>query len=143
MVYGKMSGRSRHVSHEPSAVYHFHTWVTKLSSSLIPNTLILDYDKFKVTHPNTIPLIEAGVSKDPCAYTYPGRAPFSEACTNNIRKFLEPRKDDFILYLAFHAYSQLVLTPYGFPYERPPDYIEMVRLPTATSCFVNLLACLF
>ncbi|XP_013391836.1 carboxypeptidase B-like [Lingula anatina] len=71
---------------------------------------------------------EAGTSSNPCSNVYPGTAPFSEKCTQNIRDFINDHKDRLKMYLSFHSYSELWLTPWGWGREKPSDNDEMMRV---------------
>ncbi|XP_021345704.1 carboxypeptidase B-like [Mizuhopecten yessoensis] len=74
----------------------------------------------------------AGTSRDPCADTYPGTQAFSEPETDNIRKSIWSVRDRAVVFLSFHAYSQLMLTPYGYTSSKPSDYPEMLRIADAS-----------
>ncbi|XP_069103272.1 carboxypeptidase B-like [Argopecten irradians] len=74
----------------------------------------------------------AGTSSDPCADTYPGTEAFSEPETDNIRKSILGVRERAIAFLSFHAYSQLMLTPYGYTSSKPSDYQEMLRVADAS-----------
>jgi len=69
-----------------------------------------------------------GISRDPCSQTYCGSSVWSEVEARNIRDFVTANKDNMIMYMGFHSFSQLVLTPYAATAERPPDGEEMDRL---------------
>jgi carboxypeptidase T len=61
-----------------------------------------------------------GASTYPGSDTYHGTGPFSEPCTQNIKKLAEREK--FTTSLSYHSYSQLVLYPFGYGYNIPnPD----------------------
>ena len=51
---------------------------------------------------------------------------FSESETRNIRDFLLANRERIKLFLSFHAYSQLLLTPYGYTSSKPADNAELV-----------------
>ncbi|XP_033725599.1 carboxypeptidase B-like [Pecten maximus] len=74
----------------------------------------------------------AGTSSDPCADTYPGTRAFSEPETDNIRKSIWSVRERAVAFLSFHAYSQLMLTPYGYTSTKPSDYQEMLRVADAS-----------
>lgn len=49
----------------------------------------------------------------PCSDTYAGPNAFSENETAAVDNFLNEHSSKFDTYLAFHSYSQLILSPYG------------------------------
>ena len=51
---------------------------------------------------------------------------FSESETRNIRDSLLANRERIKLFLSFHAYSQLLLTPYGYTSSKPADNAELV-----------------
>lgn len=61
-----------------------------------------------------------GSSSDPYAEDYHGTSPFSEPETATLRDFItgEP---NLVAHIDFHSYSQLILRPWGFTYDSPPD----------------------
>ncbi|CAH1779222.1 unnamed protein product [Owenia fusiformis] len=69
-----------------------------------------------------------GTSPNPCSDTYAGDSPFSEANTRNMRDAINSLKDRMAMYLSFHSYSQMWLTPYAYTSRRPVDYAEMERV---------------
>jgi len=66
-----------------------------------------------------------GSSNNPCSDTYMGPSAFSEVENRNVRDFLWERKDNIKFFNTLHSYSQLVLLPWGFSYELPPNYAAM------------------
>ncbi|XP_062583670.1 carboxypeptidase B-like [Saccostrea cucullata] len=73
----------------------------------------------------------ASTSRNPCSDIYPGTGAFSESETRNIRDALLSEKGRIKLFLSFHAYSQLLLTPCSFTFNKPSDYSEMLRVAEA------------
>ncbi|XP_061190815.1 carboxypeptidase B-like [Saccostrea echinata] len=73
----------------------------------------------------------AGTSTNPCSDIYPGSRAFSESETSNIRDAILSERARIKLFLSFHAYSQLLLTPYGYTYSKPSDNSEMMRVAEA------------
>jgi carboxypeptidase T len=61
-----------------------------------------------------------GASTYPGSDTYHGKNPFSEPCTQNMKRLAE--KEKFTASISYHSYSQLVLYPFGYGYDIPnPD----------------------
>ena len=56
----------------------------------------------------------SGVSTNPCSIVYPGRAPFDQHNTKIVKLFLESKKDVLKVFVSYHSYSQLFLTPLGY-----------------------------
>jgi len=54
-----------------------------------------------------------GSSHQPCQETYCGTGPNSEIETQNVVAFVEPMKDDIVMYLAVHSYSQYIMFSYA------------------------------
>jgi len=67
-----------------------------------------------------------GASKDPCKIDYAGPSPFSESETTSFRDWMTPRKDRVVLYINFHSYGQLWMTPYGYSTNTPDNEKEMM-----------------
>ena len=64
----------------------------------------------------------AGSSNFTCAETYGGAAPFSELESQALRNYLTKIYENLAFYNAMHAFSQLVLLPWGstnltYPYD--------------------------
>jgi hypothetical protein len=62
----------------------------------------------------------SGSSPDPGDDTYRGPEAFSEPCTQNMRDFCEGH--EFRIALNYHSYSNLLLYPWGYIPDFPPDY---------------------
>lgn len=60
-----------------------------------------------------------GTSTNPCSDTYIGTSEFSEPETQAQRKIIDEAPTD--LHLDVHAYTQLILRPWGYTYEDHPD----------------------
>lgn len=67
-----------------------------------------------------------GASSDPCKIDYAGPKPFSENETMAFRDWMSDKKDRVVLYLNFHAYGQLWMTPYGYSTITPDNEKEML-----------------
>ncbi|KAF9901855.1 hypothetical protein EC991_005613 [Linnemannia zychae] len=66
-------------------------------------------------------------STDPCASNYRGPNAFSSPEATNIARYLKSLPN-VALYMDFHAYSQLLLTPYGYTSKRPATYDSYLKL---------------
>ncbi|XP_016927025.3 zinc carboxypeptidase [Drosophila suzukii] len=73
-----------------------------------------------------------GASSDPCAEDYGGPNPFSEPEVQALADFVSSNKDKINVLLAFHSYSQLLLSPYGHTEEEfPPNFDDMMEVAKA------------
>ncbi len=72
-----------------------------------------------------------GSSPSPESETYRGWAPFSEPETEALRQFLLANPPDGSI--SFHNYSQLILIPWGYTYEKPEDFEEMETIASKMS----------
>lgn len=70
---------------------------------------------------------EAGSSTNPCSDIYAGRSAFSEPETRSMAEYIMRIKDRTAMFLSFHSYSQLVLTPWGWTEDLPEAYADMER----------------
>ncbi len=61
-----------------------------------------------------------GSSGNVCDDTYRGTAPFSEPETQGLRDFFISRPQ-IVATIDFHSYSQLILSPWGYTNQLPPD----------------------
>ncbi len=61
----------------------------------------------------------AGSSKNPDDATFRGSAPFSEPETQAMKALLTSRK--FVYALSYHSFSNVILWPWGYTHEAPPD----------------------
>merc|ERR1719348_598369 len=71
-----------------------------------------------------------GSSPDPCADTYMGPEAFSEVENTNVRDFLLAHKEQLKMYNTLHSYSQLVLLPWGYNYDLPANYDDLLAVAT-------------
>ncbi len=62
-----------------------------------------------------------GSSGYPCDETYRGPSPFSEPCTAALRDFFIANPQ-IVSNIDYHSYSQLILSPYGYTPDYPPDH---------------------
>ncbi|NXT67577.1 CBPB1 Carboxypeptidase, partial [Chaetops frenatus] len=74
-----------------------------------------------------------GASKYPCSDTYCGSAPESEKETKALADFIREHLSTIKAYLTIHSYSQLLLFPYSYTYDLPPNYQELNSIASAAS----------
>ena len=86
---------------------------------------------------------EGGSSSDPCSDTYHGPEAFSEIENKNVRDFVAARKEQLIFFSSLHSYSQLILLPWGFTYDFPEDYSNLLRLAFIGSDAITMTSMLF
>ena len=67
-------------------------------------------------------------STRPCSQRYIGTRPFSEPEAANIRHFFEIRPGKFKLFINFHSYVEMWLTPWGYTPEVPTDNADVVSI---------------
>jgi len=72
-----------------------------------------------------------GVSTDPCSLVYPGKEAFDQKNTRMVKEYLEPLKGKLKLYVTYHSYSQLFLTPLGYTTKEPENYEHHVKVGDA------------
>lgn len=65
-----------------------------------------------------------GVSRDPCANTYPGPAAFSEVEAQYVRDIVYEHLDRMQLYLNIHSYGNLILFGYD-DLTLPPNVVDL------------------
>lgn len=81
-----------------------------------------------------------GASSNPCDETYAGPQPFSEPEIKAMSDFVSILKDKINVMLAFHSYSQLLLSPYGHTAEEfPENYADLMQVAKAYSDAVHQL----
>lgn len=76
---------------------------------------------------NIISLAE-GASNDSCSNLYCGPTPFSEIEVRDIAQFIYNNADNIDIYIDFHAYSQLWMTPYSSTRRLPEDFEDIVSI---------------
>jgi murein tripeptide amidase MpaA len=69
-----------------------------------------------------------GSSSNGCSDTYHGGSAFSEPETKALSNFVLKHKNDIKVYLTFHSYGQLWLTPWGYTSRLPTDYNDLVAV---------------
>ncbi|CAB3362331.1 Hypothetical predicted protein [Cloeon dipterum] len=62
---------------------------------------------------------------DPCSLTYPGTGPFSEKESLAVGGQLLANSGNIAIYLAIHSYGELILFPWGYTTELPPNAPEL------------------
>ncbi|XP_037380549.1 mast cell carboxypeptidase A [Talpa occidentalis] len=67
-------------------------------------------------------------TKNPCVPVYPGPAPESEKETKAVTDFIRRNQKSIKAYITFHAYSQMMLLPYGYTSELPAGYNDLVKV---------------
>ena len=67
---------------------------------------------------------------NPCDDVYPGKVPFSEIETKSLSSYMSAL--NISLYLAFHAYGQILLYPYGFKSEEPTNNDDYLIITNVT-----------
>ncbi|XP_058126454.1 zinc carboxypeptidase A 1-like [Anopheles coustani] len=73
--------------------------------------------------------MQGGASNVPCSDTFAGPSAFSEVETLQLSNFIATL-DNMSTYLSFHAYSQLLLIPYGHTTARLDNYDEAIAIGT-------------
>lgn len=67
-----------------------------------------------------------GASKNPCSDSYHGPSPHSEIEVQNVVNLIRSH-GNFKSFISVHAYSQLLMYPYGYNCRDVPDQPELVR----------------
>lgn len=65
-----------------------------------------------------------GASSNPCDQDYAGPSPNSEPEIKGLSDFLMENKEKFNILLAFHSYSQMLLSPFGHTFEEVPSNLD-------------------
>ncbi|XP_075152272.1 zinc carboxypeptidase-like [Haematobia irritans] len=81
-----------------------------------------------------------GASSDPCAQDYAGPEPNSEPEIKGESEFLLANKDKINILVAFHSYSQMLLSPYGHSAEElPSNYDDLMKIAEVYASAVGSL----
>ncbi|KAJ1088347.1 hypothetical protein NDU88_001504 [Pleurodeles waltl] len=64
-------------------------------------------------------------SNETCSEVYCGSAPESEKETKAVSNFIRENIHSLKAYLSFHAYSEMLLYPYGYTFEPAPTHKEL------------------
>lgn len=67
-----------------------------------------------------------GASASPCSDSYHGPSAHSEIEVKNVVDLIK-RHGNFKSFISVHAYSQLLMYPYGYTCRNAPDQLELVR----------------
>ncbi|XP_036328134.1 zinc carboxypeptidase-like [Rhagoletis pomonella] len=80
-----------------------------------------------------------GASSNPCDETYGGPQPFSEPEVKALADYVTSIKERLNIMLAFHSYSQVLLSPYGWTSELPENHSDLTEVAKAYSDAVKEL----
>uniref|UniRef100_A0A1I8Q758 Peptidase M14 domain-containing protein n=1 Tax=Stomoxys calcitrans TaxID=35570 RepID=A0A1I8Q758_STOCA len=81
-----------------------------------------------------------GASSNPCDQDYAGPAANSEPEIKGESEFLLANKDKLNILLAFHSYSQMLLSPYGHSRDEvPPNFDDLMQVAEAYAKAVGSL----
>lgn len=69
-----------------------------------------------------------GSSDQPCSDVYAGPSGSSELEIKAMQSALRAKEGNWAAYLTFHAYGQWIFTPWGWTYNLPSDYQELMRV---------------
>jgi hypothetical protein len=69
---------------------------------------------------------ELGSRSTPSHNLYRGPAPFSEPETQAVRDFVNSR--EFVIWLSYHSYSELLLYPWGYDYDYTSDHEIFLKM---------------
>ncbi|XP_078524185.1 mast cell carboxypeptidase A-like [Lissotriton helveticus] len=64
-------------------------------------------------------------SNDPCSEIYCGAAAESEKEAKVVAKFIQENIHSLKAYLSFHAYSEMLMYPYGYTYDLAPTHEDL------------------
>ncbi|XP_027399657.1 mast cell carboxypeptidase A isoform X2 [Bos indicus x Bos taurus] len=67
-------------------------------------------------------------TNDPCQEIYRGPAPESEKETKAVSDFIRSHLKSIKAYITFHSYSQMLLFPYGYTSELPPNHKNLAKV---------------
>ena len=69
----------------------------------------------------------SGSSSNPSSDTYRGPSAFSEPETRAVRDFVATLPN-LVGFIDYHSYGQLILWPWGYTTNSPPDWVELDRI---------------
>ncbi|XP_063229722.1 zinc carboxypeptidase-like isoform X2 [Bacillus rossius redtenbacheri] len=76
--------------------------------------------------------MEEGASDYPCDDIYAGAGPFSEPEVRHLADYITSVSSRIKIYLSFHAFSQLLLIPYGYSGVRVANFPQLMDIGTKT-----------
>lgn len=82
---------------------------------------------------------ESGASRYACSDTFAGRKAFSEPETRALANVMDNNGGRIIMYISLHAYSQLILTPYGHRPIYPEDWNDLEKVALAGKTKISQL----
>lgn len=69
-----------------------------------------------------------GSSGNPCSQTFAGRSAHSEPEVKALTETILKERNRIAFFLTLHSYSQIMLLPYGYSKEIPPEYSALEAL---------------
>jgi len=69
-----------------------------------------------------------GASTNACSDTFGGPNAFSEPEVDNLAKYLLTLGDNLVAYFSYHAYGQMMMTPYGYTTALLGNYQQLMRI---------------
>ncbi|XP_061492979.1 mast cell carboxypeptidase A-like [Rhineura floridana] len=67
-------------------------------------------------------------SQNPCTEIYCGTSAESEPETKAVATFIRSHLSSIKAYLSIHSYSQMILFPYGYTYDKAPNHDELTEI---------------
>ncbi|XP_007938383.1 mast cell carboxypeptidase A [Orycteropus afer afer] len=67
-------------------------------------------------------------NNNPCGDTYQGAAPESEKETKAVADFIRSHLNSIKAYITFHAYSQMLMFPYGYTSKLAPNHKDLAKV---------------
>ena len=86
---------------------------------------------------NCVQNTEGGAAGNGCDDTYHGPRAFSEDESANARDAILSIAERTKVYLSYHSYSQVWLTPWGYTVDLPEDYPLLVKIISASIFLVK------
>lgn len=108
--------------------YHF-TWTKdrmwRKNRSVSPNGRCVGVDLNRNFDANWC---TEGASSSPCSEIYCGAFPESEPESQALANFLRANKDQVLVYISIHSYSQMLLFPYSYSTEQVPNHQDLLEM---------------
>ncbi|GAB0100160.1 zinc carboxypeptidase [Sergentomyia squamirostris] len=76
--------------------------------------------------------LQGGASTNPCSETYAGPNAFSESETNSVNNYLTNIINNINVYVSFHSYGQLLLSPWGHTTTATSNAADLMAIAIAT-----------